>query len=113
MYQGQLAGGVQVRVGIEIGGGSVGGPTGVADSGMALHRLGPASLGQLLDSAALFPNLDALAIQDRQASGVITPIFQSPQGIKEDRLGVPWANICDNSAHRALVLHFYVDRVNV
>ncbi|NBS14207.1 MAG: glucosamine--fructose-6-phosphate aminotransferase [Verrucomicrobia bacterium] len=53
-----------------------------------------------------------MAVEDCQPGRVVPPIFQPPQGIEENRLGIPRADIGNNSAHRELVLHFCVDRVN-
>ena len=101
-----------MRMGVDVGRSPMGGPAGVADAGFAFDGPGPAGLGQLLDAAALFADLDTFTIKDGKAGGVVAAVFQSSQSIQKDRLGVSGADVGNNSAHRALVLHFYVDRVN-
>ena len=96
------AGGAQtdMRMGIGVGGCPVGGPPRVADGDRAVEWLvsdegfeaGQASCGLEDVDCAVF-------IEDREARGIVAPVFEPPEAL-EDQAGRPAeADVADDAAH--------------
>ena len=90
-----------VRVGVGLGRAAVGGPAGVADAGVSLHRrLGHERFqpGELAFRAA---QRDLPAVEDGDARRVVAAVLQLSQAVDEHCGGVTAADVSHDSAHAA------------
>ena len=93
---GNPPGAVALRVGVDLGRLTVGGPAGMPDAGRAVQRR--QRFGQRLDPDGVLADLDAV-VQDGDAAGIIAAVLQLAEAVEEDRLGLPGADITDDAAH--------------
>ena len=92
---------VHVRMGVRRGRGAVGGPAGVSDPDGPQRGLAPELVGQHRELARGFLDPDPVSVDDRKASGVVSPILHAAETLQQDRRRLPWPNVPDDSAHRA------------
>jgi len=59
-----MATGVEVRMSVDVGRASVGGPAGMTNTQLSSDRLLLASRGELLDAAAFLADLESFSIED-------------------------------------------------
>ena len=103
---GDLAGGVAVRVGVAVGGPAVGGPAGVAHPGGARSAL-PGRFGvqrgfQVGQPAGTAAHRQSAATVDQgDTGGVVAPVLHSAQRIHHDIAGGTVPDVADDSAHSA------------
>ena len=91
----------QMRMGIFFRGSPVGRPAGMADTCRPGHA-GPVLclLTQVRDPARHLADGDLMLIHDRDASRIITPVFQLFQAVKQDRRGTLRTGKPNNSTHK-------------
>jgi hypothetical protein len=99
---GQVAGGVDMGMGVGVGGLAVGGPTGVADADRALQPLGQRR-DQLVDPPGPLVHLQARRAHDGDARRVVAPVLQALEALDQHRHGVTVADISDDPAHDDLL----------
>ncbi len=90
---------VGVGMGVRGGGGAVGGPAGVADADGAGGKVAGDLLLEIGELAGRLVHLEARAVDDRDAGGVVPAVFHPPQSVEEQRRRLPWSDVPDNSAH--------------
>ncbi len=100
---GQLAGGVGMGVGVDLGGLAVGGPARVADPEAAVEGMAAQRAFQLLDAAHFLDHREALAVEHGNPARIVTPVLETVQPLQQERLGFLIPNIGNNSAHNLLV----------
>jgi hypothetical protein len=71
----------------------------VADPNVSVHGVFLDRLCELGDSSYGFPHLNATAIPQRDARGIISPVFETAKAVHEDREGVGGADVGDDSTH--------------
>ncbi len=101
--EGDLAGLVEVRVGIGIGRRAVRRPAGMADADFAFGGLFGKDGGQIVDATGLLAELELLVINDAEAGGIVTAVFEPAQAFEDDVLGGLPANVADDATHGACV----------
>ena len=101
---GQFAGGVEVGMGVRLGRLAVGGPAGVADAERAVERMLAQRAFQLLDAPDPLDYLQALAVEDGDAAGIVSAVFEPAQALKEKGLGFLVPQISDDSTHANLLV---------
>jgi hypothetical protein len=91
----------EVRVGVEVGRAAVRRPAGVADSRRAAaHRIRFERFAQRGELARLLAGVQApVLIDDRDAGGVVSAVFEPREARDEDALAVPGADVSDDSTH--------------
>ena len=94
---------VGVRMGIDGGWSTMGGPTGVADTGGAVRGTVGDLIGENAELAGRLADLEAVPVQHRDPGGIVAAVFHAPQTLHEDRRRLPWPDISHNSAHSCLV----------
>ena len=101
VHHGQAAGRIRVRMGVLVRRAAVGGPAGVGNAQGAFLAV-PA--GQLrLEFHNVADRLDyahLLAAMNGHARRVVTAVLQTLEPLDQNRLGLPLAKVCDNTAHR-------------
>ena len=99
VHDGDLAGRVDVRVRVRLGGRTVSRPAGVRYAGRTGH--GPLQDGPIesLDPPGHAPDLESVSILDRQSGGVVAPIFESFQSLEEYRSCFAGSDVRDDSTH--------------
>ena len=101
--QGDGPGGVEMGMGVFLGGQPVGGPAGVAHArGGQVDVLGGELGFQIAELALGLDGNEVLALQKGHASGVVAPVFQAFETFDDDRDGRPVSAISDNAAHNRL-----------
>ena len=99
-----LARGVTVRMGVAVRRPAVGGPAGVADSGAARQRCRVGGGQRLLQvgqpACATADGQAPVAVEKRDARGVVAAVLHPPQRVDDDAAGVPRTDVADDSAHR-------------
>ena len=85
-----------MRVGVYLIRFAVSRPPGVTDTGRPFKAGG--FLLQLTYLAGVLIHRNAIGA-DRYTAGVIAPVLQPEQAVEQDRLGLPVANITNNTAH--------------
>ena len=100
MHQRQLAGLVEVGMGVFIGHAAVGGPAGVADADGAPRRVLEDEAGQVRDPPHALARVDRAVMEGRHAGRVITAVLEPPQPVQQDGRRFRLADIADNAAHR-------------
>ena len=83
MHHGDFAIAAEVGVGIGLAHTPVGSPTGMADPQVALQLLATDGLGQVCHPAGLPVVLERPGFQNRDAHGIIAPVFQSLQAVQQ------------------------------
>ena len=100
---GDLAGGVAVRVRVAVGGAPVGGPAGVAQAGAAGQRrrrhFGQRRLQVGQPAGATADGEFAVAVDQGDSRRVITAVLHPAQRVHDDLAGSALPDIADNSAH--------------
>ena len=104
MDERDVAGLVEMRVGVDLGWRAVGGPAGVGDAGGgALEKLGrPLSVGavvELGDFSGCLGDDDPFVIQNRDARRVVAPVFETTQAVDEHSGCIYFSDVSDDSAH--------------
>ena len=97
--EGELAAFVEMRVRILIGWLAVSSPTRVTDSIAASGRVIRHQFGKPRDAPRALASLDVIAIDDRDASGVVTAILKPAQAIEQDGSGFRSPDVSDDAAH--------------
>ena len=97
--EGQLAGAIEVGVGILPGDLPMGGPTGVADAGGAADRVLLDGAAEIIDPADFLADGNQSFFKGGYPGGVIATVFQTAEPLQQDgdRLGT--TDISDDSAH--------------
>ena len=97
---GDPAVGGDVRVGVDVGRAAVGGPAGVPDpeavGGQRVRRQLRVEVGDL---ARLLRHVQAAALDDGDAGGVVPAVLQAPQALDHDPERRPRTDVADDSAH--------------
>ena len=99
-----VAGLVEMRVGVDLGRRAVGGPAGVGNaSGGALEKLGrPLGVGavvELGDFSRCLGDDDPFVIQNGDARRVVAPVFEAAQAVDEHSGRICFSDVSDDSAH--------------
>ncbi len=102
--EGNLAGLVEVRVGIGIGRRAVRRPAGMADADVAFGGLFGKEGGQIIDAAGLLAELELLIINDAETGGIVTAVLEPAQAFEDDVLGGFPANVADDATHGAFLV---------
>ena len=91
----------QVRVGVVVGGSAVGRPAGVPDAGGAVgERVALQVVAEDAELArALAHTQIALTVDDGDAGGVVSAVFETGQARKKDGLALARAHVSDDSTH--------------
>ncbi len=98
---GDLAGLVEVRMGIFVRRRAVRGPARVADADGSGDRLGFQQAREALVDFALFlADQQAVAIQHGHARAVVAAIFQPPQSFEQDGRGRFFSDVSNDAAHK-------------
>ena len=103
---GDLAGAVHVRVGVDRVRHAVRGPAGVPDAQRIDAPRGLQNLFQGRDSAAGLLDADAALAQQRDAGRVVTPVFQPLEALDENRLSGLLPQIGNYAAHTHLPIDY-------
>ena len=99
VHHGHRSGGVGLRVGIGLGGGSVGRPARVADAHGAVQGLVVGALLEVAQLAGGAQDLDALRTHHRDPGRVVTAVLQPPQAVQEHGNDLVRSHIADDAAH--------------
>ena len=104
MDERDVAGLVEVRVGVDLGGRTVGGPAGVRDAGGgAVEKRGiPVGVGLVAECGDLAGRLgddDPVIVEDGDARGVIAAVFEAAQAVDEHGGRIRFSDVSDDSAH--------------
>ena len=97
---GDSTGLIEVRMRIDVGRGTMSGPAGMADAGMA----GGGGLKQkrrdsFVDAPLFFADLERVPVENGDARAVIAAVFEPAQPVDDDRRRLVISNIANNSAH--------------
>ena len=80
-----VAGGIEVRVGVAVGGAAVRGPAGVADAVAARGRVRRDELAQFGEPPGLLAEVEFVARAGDHAGAVVPAVLQPPQPFEQDR----------------------------
>ena len=98
---GDPAGLVEVRMGIDVRRRAVRGPAGVADAEIARDRFGFQQAGEAFVDFALFlADEQFVAVQHGHARAVVAAIFQPPQSFEQDGRGRFFTDVSNDAAHK-------------
>ena len=97
--QGDLAGLVQVGMGVDVAGQAMRGPAGVADAERPGDRVRLERLRQALDTADPFAHVQRAAANVQMPGGVVAAIFQPAQALDEQRRRLFLANVSNYATH--------------
>src|ERR1051326_1460231 len=95
---------IGVRVRVRLGRRAVRGPPGVAHAHGAFGRRGPKPVGEHGELPRRFLDLEPLAVDDRNARGVVPAVLHSPEPLDQDRRGLLWPDVPDDATHGATSL---------
>ena len=95
----RASGVVAVRVGVFLGGPAVRGPAGVADAVFAGERFGGERVFQAAELAGAAPDFDAAVVDDRDAGGIVSAVFEAAQTLDQNRHDLFRADVPDDPAH--------------
>src|SRR5262249_20392025 len=93
---------VPVRVGVLLGRPAVGGPARVAETEGPLDRREPEVLLEVAQLAGAAHDLDGVAVDDRDARGIVAAVLQAPQAVEEDGADPLAPDVPDDPAHDGL-----------
>ena len=93
---------VDVRVRVLVGRVSVRGPPGVPDPDVAVDRMPLHELREAGELARRLAHLDAAAVHDGDACGIVAAVLQPAQAVQQDRHSRPLTNIAHDAAHTCL-----------
>ena len=99
VHQHDLAVRAGVRVSVAGGGFAVSGPAGMANADLALKRGFLYQGDQALEFPGVAAHLNVPILDHRQSGRIIAAILQPFQPVQDDRGGVPWTNITNDSTH--------------
>src|SRR5580658_10232260 len=100
MHDRDLAGLIQVRMGILVGGWAVRGPSGVPDACGTGRRVRAQENGQPFVDASLFlANVELGAAQYGKPRAVIAAILKAAQSLHQNRAGVFFSDVSNDAAH--------------
>ena len=105
-----VAGLVEMRVGVDLGRRAVGGPAGVGDAGggaLEKRSAGQSARAWSLSAATLPGDLEttiAVVIEDGDARRVIAAVFEAAQAVDEHAWRIRFSDVSDDSAHDDLRL---------
>ena len=97
--EGQLAGAVEVGVGVLPGNLPMGGPTGVADAGGAADRVLLNGAAEFVDAADFLTDGNHPLLEGGDPGRVIATVFQAAESLQKDGDGLGTTDISDDSAH--------------
>ena len=97
--KGDLAGLIEMRMGIRVRGRPMRGPAGVANAGVALGRLLGEEGGEIVDAAALFAELEFSIVHEAETGGVVATVFETAESFEDDGLSGPLANVANDATH--------------
>ena len=80
--EGELAGLVEVRMGVGVGGRAMGGPAGVADANGAGDGLFAEEAGEFIDAAGFFAEFKLAVVQRADAGGIIAAVFEPAEALQ-------------------------------
>ncbi|MCK9589757.1 MAG: hypothetical protein WC076_12205 [Terrimicrobiaceae bacterium] len=98
--EGEPPASIEVRVGIFLGDTPVRRPTGMADSGPAMHRALLDAFRKIRDAPDGLADFDRSPIQNGDTGRVISPVFQAPQPVEKHGERFRTANVTNNSTHK-------------
>src|SRR5437588_7426193 len=84
VHEREFSRGVEVWMRVLVSRLSMSRPAGVADAISAGRRFRRYELAELGDASGAFPGLNAIAVYDRDAGGIVAAIFQPAQTIEEN-----------------------------
>jgi hypothetical protein len=99
MDNSQLAGLIEMGMGIGIAGQSVCGPARVADAEGAMNWKLLDKFSKSGDAADAFANLEAAMVEQAKTGGVIASIFEPAQALNQQWRGIFFADVSDDAAH--------------
>ena len=99
LHDHQLAGEIDVRMGVALARLAVGGPARVADADVALDRRFRQPRRQVAQLADIAADGDLPILDDGDARRVIAAIFQPPQPVHDDLGRVARPDVTDNTTH--------------
>src|SRR5437660_4790809 len=99
VHEREFSRGVEVWMRVLVGRLSMSRPACVADAIGAGGRLRRHELAELGNAPSAFPRLDAIAVYDRDARGIVAAIFQPAQTIEEDGGRFRTSDVSDNATH--------------
>src|SRR5580658_8716473 len=82
-----LAGLVEMRMGIGVGRWAMCRPAGVADTDLAFGGLFRKDRGQIINAAGLLAELELFIINDADTGRIVTAVFEPAQAFEDDVLG--------------------------
>ena len=94
-----LAGLVEVRMGIGIRRWAVCGPAGMADADRTAGGLFGQDAGEIVDTAGFLAEFEFAGVQDAEAGGVVAAIFETAKAFEDDVLGGFLADVADDATH--------------
>jgi hypothetical protein len=94
-----FAGLVEVRVGVGVGRRAVRGPASVADANAAFGRLLAQDASQVVDTTSLLAEFEGALIEDADAGGIVTAVFQTTESLEKNVLGGFTADVADDATH--------------
>ncbi len=91
-------------VGIDLGGGAMGGPAGVGDAPMRADGMAFYAIGEVLELAGGLAHLDRAVGEHRQAGGVIAAVLEPLEGDDQHLIDVLRSDVACDPAHvRSLI----------
>ncbi len=88
-----------VRVGVDLGRRAVGGPARMGEADRTGRRIGMDQILEPLDPPRELCDVQTLAVDDREAGGIVSTILHPPQALQKDRSGLLMPYISDDSTH--------------
>ena len=95
-----IAGAVEMRVRVVVGGLAVGGPAGVADAAAAMGIRAFEAGAERAELAGALGDTDLLAIERGDAGAVVSAVFEALEAIEEDRRGIALTGVADDASHQ-------------
>jgi hypothetical protein len=109
---GDAPGLVEVRVRILVGRRAMRGPAGVPQAQSAMERAAfQQARKAIVDLALLLVQLEGAAMQNGDASAVVASVLEAAQAFENDRPGLAFSQISNNSAHK-MVYRTPIDLLN-
>ena len=101
MNDGDVAGRIEVRVGVGVGGSAVRGPARMADAEVARRRLGVDGFGEFGDPPGFLPQVQFRAGARDQSCRIVAAVFEPLEAVEQNRRGLASSRKTDNSTHLA------------